>query len=371
MSQTSKNEFTHLHVTRLGGIRLAHVALVAGLALAACGNGKKTEAAKPVEKVVKVQTITVAEADAPLFVTVTGTVVADQSSNVASQVPGKVTAVLVELGQTVKAGQPLLRLDTSSAALGAAEAQAQLRAAIAQKANGEAECAKSKELFEKGAISGSQYERERVGCVGLDETVAAAEARTKSVGKAVVDGVIRAPFAGVVSARRVNVGEWVAPGMGLITVVDEDPLTLELAVPEIYTGKVSQGQEVDFEVAAFPGQVYKAVIERLGGEVGRQTRTMTVEADVAKGAPVRAGMFAEARVLLGNEKRPMVPKTALVRRGTSWRLFAVNGRYAEERVVERGIDVGEQVSILNGVVAGDVVVSVIPPDLVDGATVSN
>lgn len=368
MSKYARNARSPQYVVTMAA---CGVVLLAMGSMVACGGAKKGDAAKPVEKTVKVATITIAEAQAPTFVTVTGTVTADQSSNVASQVPGKVAAVLVELGDVVKTGQPLLKLDTSTAALNAAEAQAQLRAAQAQKANGETECGKSKALFEQGAISQSQYERERVGCVGLDETVAAAEARTRSVFKMVGDGVIRAPFAGVVSARRVNVGEWVSPGMGLITVVDEDPLTLELSVPEMYTGKIATGQMVDFEVAAFPDQVFHAKVARLGGEVGRQTRTMTVEADVNKGSPVRSGMFAEARVLLGEEMRPVVPKTALVKRGTSWRVFVVNGRYAEERVVERGVALGEQVVILGGLKTGDVVVDPIPPDLVDGAAVTN
>ncbi|MBK9069948.1 MAG: efflux RND transporter periplasmic adaptor subunit [Myxococcales bacterium] len=344
--------------------------MAATLALGGCGGKEKTKGAKVAEAVVQVATVAVAEADAPAYITVTGTVTADQSSNVAAQVPGKVLAVLVELGQEVKAGQPLLRLDTSNAALGAEEAQAQLRAATAQRANGETECAKSKELFDKGAISKSQYERERVGCIALDETLAAATARTKSVGKAVGDGVIRAPFAGIVSGRRVNVGEWVAPGMGLITIVDEEPLKLELSVPELYTGKVAKGQPVQFSVAAFTGQQFAATIARMGGEIGRQTRTMTVEADVAPGSPVRAGMFAEARIVLGTEKRVMVPKTALIKRGMSWRLFVVNGGRAEERVVERGVEVGDQVAIQSGLTAGERVISPIPEQVVDGVTIS-
>src|SRR5204863_1222232 len=127
---------------------------------------------------------------------VTGTVVPDESCDVAAGIAGKVVAVMVERGDTAKAGDALIRLDTRNAQLGAREANANLEAARAQKQLAQDECARAQSLFDKGAITKSEYEREQTSCTAALQQVTAAEARTQMITKSISDGIVRAPFAG-------------------------------------------------------------------------------------------------------------------------------------------------------------------------------
>jgi membrane fusion protein (multidrug efflux system) len=185
---------------------------------------------------------TVETGPAPDRLTLTGMVAAEESSDVAASVPGRVVAVLVERGAKVKFGDPLVRLDASSAALSAQSVKAQLGAAQAQERLAAEECKRAQALLDKGAITRSQYDREITSCTAAAQTVAATKAQLGLVSKSIADGVVRAPFAGRVDGRWVSPGEYVAPGMRLVTLVDDDPLKVELAIPEAYVPRIAVDQ---------------------------------------------------------------------------------------------------------------------------------
>jgi membrane fusion protein (multidrug efflux system) len=348
-------------------------ALAASLALGAAGCGSRSAAddSEPAaEPVIEVPLATVGEEPAPEMLTLTGMVTADQSSNVASSVPGKVVAVLVDLGDTVKFGQPLVRLDAQSAALQGQGVRAQLAAQRAQEQMAQQECARAQALFDKGAITQSQYEREMTGCTAAQQTVAATKAQLDLIGKSIADGVVRAPFAGVVADRFVSPGEWVGPGMRLVSLVDDDPLTVELAVPERWVPRLALGQSVAVSAIAYPDQQFAATVTRIGAEIGRQTRALTVEAELARGSTLRPGMFAEAHLTLGQTPMAVVPRSALVQRGSTWRLFVVVKGHLEERVVQLGPELpGGKVALLRGATVGDKVAATISERVIDGLRV--
>jgi membrane fusion protein (multidrug efflux system) len=348
--------------------------LSTGLAFGAAAGCKSSEAGAPdAAKAVAatpVPTVVAATAAVPDQISVTGSVTADDVSDVVPDTQGKVIAVLVERGQRVKQGDALVKLDTRTAALSVREASANLEALRSQRKLAEDECARSTALFEKGAITQSQHERELQSCTAATQQVAAAEARTQMVTKSISDGIIRAPFAGVVNDKWVSPGEWAAPGTRLITLVDDDPLKLELQVPESAAPRVSVGQSVEIVAVAFPGQVFPAKIVRVAAEVGAQSRALTAEAVLPPGTPLRPGMFAEARLSVGERQLPVVPRTALVKRGASWRLFAVVKGHLEERVVQLGPSLpGDRVGIIQGLTAGEKVANPITAQVIDGLRV--
>lgn len=307
----------------------------------------------------------------PEIVTLTGTAVPEESSDVASDVAGKVVAVLVQRGDVVNAGDGLIRLDTRNAALTAREAQAGLAAARAQRQLAEDECKRAQALFDKGAITKSQYDREQTTCTATLQEVAAAEARTQMISKAIADGLVRAPFAGTITERWVSPGEWVQPGMRVATLVDADPLRLELSAAEVDVPKLAVGQKVEVEAVAFRGKTFAAEVSRLGAEIGPMTRSLVVEAIVAPGSQLVPGMFVEARVTIGHTDRPAVPKSALVKRGRTSRVFVVKEGRAFEQVVQVGPELaGDKISILQGLAVGDSIVASGVKDLVDGAAIA-
>ncbi|HSD88766.1 MAG TPA: efflux RND transporter periplasmic adaptor subunit [Kofleriaceae bacterium] len=349
--------------------RLALLLLVAAACKKPTDSGPGSAKAPPPPPV-KVTTTVAAEAPTPDVIVVTGLVAADQRSDVTADTQGKVINVFIERGQVVKMGQPVVQLDVRSAALGAREAAANLAAARSQKQLADQECERTKSLLDKGAITKSEYDRQMAQCTAAQEQVAAVQARTEMMSKSVSDGMVRAPFAGTVSEKMVSPGEWVAPGKPLFTLVDDDPLKIELSVSEIAVSKIKKDQRVEVIATAHPDKPYPATVTRLGAEIGR-TRSLIVEATLDKGTDLVPGMFAEAHIQIGETPRPVLPGDAVVKRGKTWHAFVVTkSGELEERLVQLGPTPAEgKVSIVQGVAKGEKVVTKVDDKIVDGLRV--
>ena len=340
-----------------------------------------SSAAKPAPlKPVKVAKATATMTPTPEVLTITGTIAADQRSDVTADTQGKVISVSIERGDRVKFGQGVIQLDVRSAALGAREAQAQLATARVQKQLAEQECARTKSLLEKGAITKSEYDRQTTQCASALEQVSAAEARAQMMGKSVADGVVRAPFEGIVAEKMVSPGEWVTPGKPLFTLVDDKPLKIELSVPEGAIQFVHPGQRVEIRAVARPNNVYQAKVTRVGGEIGK-SRSLIVEAELAPTDELVPGMFAEASIVVGDRPHLVIPASAVkdsqdkktkrvfvVKPQPSWGI--VQKYELEERIVQLGYPPSpDQATVLLGLESGEQVVSKLDDSIVDGAPV--
>jgi membrane fusion protein (multidrug efflux system) len=305
----------------------------------------------------------------PEVVSLTGKVVADQRAELTADTQGRVVEVLVERGQRVKRGEPILRLDTQSAALTTQEAAARLLAARTDQQLAAIECERSKKLYAVGAISRSELDRQGAQCASSQQNVSAAAARTAYLAKAVKDGIVRAPFDGIVSERGVNAGEWVAPGRSLVTLVDADPLKLEISVPEVNVAAIALDQHVTISTVAHANVAYDATITRISAEIGK-TRSLIVEATIAPGSKLVPGMFVQAEVITGQTRLPSVPQTAVVKRGKVWHAFVITNSKIEERIVQLGASPGTgMVSILQNINAGERVVAHVTEQITDGLRV--
>lgn len=351
----------------------SYLVLAASLALAACHkptDGGQAAAKQPPAPPVMVAVATAAEAPTPDVLVLTGTIAADQRSDVTADTQGKVLAVLIERGQRVKMGQPVVQLDVRTAALSAREAQAQLAATRAQKQLADEECARTKSLLGKGAITQSEYDRQNTECLSSQQQVAAAQARAEMMMKSVSDGMVRAPFDGVVDEKDVDPGEWVMPGKTLFTLVKDDPLKILLSVPESAIAAVKVGQDVELTAVAFPGKHFAAKVTRIGAEIGR-SRALIAEAQIAEGSGLVPGMFAEARLQIGETPHVVVPASAVVKRGKIWHAFVVDHGEAADRPVHLGEPPDAQhATILEGVVKGEPVITNLTDSIVDGTNVT-
>jgi RND family efflux transporter MFP subunit len=338
--------------------------------LASCKKKDEDTASKaPPPPPVKVALVVAQEAPSPDVLTLTGIIAADQRSEVTADTQGKVVAVLVERGQRVKMGDPVVRLDVRTAALSAREAQANLEAARAQKQLAEEECKRAQTLLDKGAITRSEYDRQITQCTSTLQQVSAAQARADMITKSISDGLVRAPFDGQVTEKSVAPGEWVAPGRTLFTLVDDDPLKIELSVPEAAVRSIQKGQKVELSAVAQPDKIYTATVSRVGGEIGR-TRSLIVEATLDPQKDLVPGMFAEAHVVVGQTSRPVLPAEAVIKRGKLWHAFAAVKGELQDHVVQVGPAPSGQVSILQGVTKGEKLVAKITDQIIDGLRVT-
>ncbi len=353
-------------------LALVLVAALAMAGLAACARSDAAPApsttappALPAGRLVTATATTV-----PEWLTVTGTIVADDRSDVVPSTSGKVVAVLVTRGDRVAKGDPLVRLDTRGAAISADESRANVASLRAQRTLAEAECARSQALFDKAVITRQQFERDQAACTQAQQGVAAAEARARQASKGIADGVIRAPFAGVVTETWVSPGEWAAPGTRLVTVIDADPLIAELQLPEAAAARVALGQHVEVSSVVARGVWSDATVTELGAEISPTTRALRVDAALAPGHALRPGNFVEARLAVGTRELPAIPRGAAVRRGSTWRVFVAIDGALEERVVQLGPELdGGRVTVARGVAIGEQVVAALDAVVVAGLEV--
>jgi RND family efflux transporter MFP subunit len=348
----------------------AAVAFAILASLSACKKQDDTAATKaPPAPPAKVPLVVAQEAPSPDVLVLTGVIAADQRSEVTADTQGKVVSVLVERGQRVKMGQAVVQLDVRNAALSSREAQANLESARAQKLLAEQECKREQVLFDKGAITRSEYDRQMTQCTSTLQQVSAAQARADMITKSVSDGLVRAPFDGQVTEKSVSPGEWVAPGRTLFTLVDDDPLRIELSVPEAGVRAIQKGQKVDLTAVAQPGKTYTASVTRIGGEIGK-SRSLIVEATLDPQTDLVPGMFAEAHVTIGQTPRPVVPAEAVVQRGKLWHAYVAVKGEVQDRIIQVGASPAPgQVSILQGVNKGDKVVAKVTEQIIDGLRV--
>jgi membrane fusion protein (multidrug efflux system) len=347
-------------------------ALFTLLAVGAAGCARaEASIKKPSETpTISVTTTDVAERAVPKLLTVTGTLVGNRESEVAADAAGRVIDTRVERGAVVAQGAVLARLDARTAALSRSEAFAQAAAARVQKDTAELDCQRAERLFRENAISRAELDRTRASCQSSDHSTAAAVARQYMAEKNIADATIRAPFAGMVVERDVSLGEYVTAGKRIATIVELDPLRLELTVPEIASTAIRVGSPVEFQLKAFPNERFSAKVRYVGPVLRRATRDLVVEALVEN--PERRlmpGMFAEAQLRLGEQRLPMVPKSALSGTEPSLRAFAVVNGVIEERVVLAGSSDGNEVAILKGLRAGDRIVTHPDKSVVDGAKI--
>lgn len=306
---------------------------------------------------VEVKTEPVTALEVPRTLRLTGTLRGDRETDLAANASGRVLSTSVERGQQIKPGQVLAKLDTRAAALSVAEARAQVESSRTQEEQARTECERYEKLKAKGAVTDLEYQQKITQCRTLPLTVQAAKVRAAMAAQNVGDGIIRAPFAGTVTERFVEVGQYVRQDSRVVTIVSLDPLRLELAVPESEVSKVKEGSDVSFAVAAFPDKRFHGKVRFVSGALRSSTRDLVVEALVEnKDRLLLPGMFADAELTVGSLNLPSVPRKALLERDDQSRVYVVVGGRLEERVLALGASLGDRVAVARGVTAGEQVV---------------
>jgi membrane fusion protein (multidrug efflux system) len=306
----------------------------------------------------------------PRTIAVTGSLRGQQQADLAADAVGKVLETMVERGSEVKKGDVIAKLDVRAAAAAAAEAHANVEVSKAQADSAIRDCDRYRDLLAKHAITQAEFDRTADACKLQPLSVKAAQARANAASLNVTDGTIRAPFNGFVTERQVNVGQYVHADTKVATLVELDPLRLEITVPESELGAVKPGVLVTFRVAAFPKKQFEGKVKFISAAVREQTRDVVAEAEVPNGDhQLLPGMFADGRLQVGEEKTPVIPKSAVIDRDEHQIVFAIVAGHLEERLVSLGIEKGNDVACTRGVKPGEKIVDHPDAKLWNGAAV--
>ncbi|NGZ08012.1 MAG: efflux RND transporter periplasmic adaptor subunit [Nitrospira sp. LK70] len=317
--------------------------LIAVLFLAGCGS--KEEPATPVVSAAPQKTIqgTVVEAkhaSVPIRVEVTGQVAPIFQAALSSRIQGTIDELLVREGTKVSKGQLLIRLDSR-------DLQADLGRAGAEVENAKAHLDRMNQLYAEDAVSKQEMEN-------ANRNYRVAEASRKAVEAQLSYTVVRAPFDGVITEKKVEAGELASPGQPLLKMEDPQRLRLEATVAEGDLKSVSRGDKIRVAIDALGGQALAGTVSQILPAGDPQTHTFMVKVDLPKTPGLKTGMFGRFPLDKGTTQTILVPSPAVVERGELSSLYVVGAdRIARLRWVKLGRRFGDHVEILSGINEGE------------------
>ena len=325
---------------------------------------------RPEEVSLEVSAVEVTELDAPTYLRLTGTLRGSKEADVAADVNGRVIRVEVDRGDQVKAGQVLARVDVKAARLSLAEAAVNVEASKTQVAIDQRECERYEQLHKGGAVSNQEYEQVTARCKSSPLQLEAARARQSIVAKSVGDGIIRAPFAGVVTERRIEVGEYVQVPTAIVSLSQDNELRLVFSVPERNIPHIRLDAPVTLRVSAYGETPFTGLVSHLSGTV-RATRDMLAEA-VVDNADTRLvpGMFADIQVQTGTQRLPVVPAVAVFEQNGKSNVLVKHNERLFQRVIHPLPAIGAVVPVATGVKAGEYVIAPFNSALKNGQKVN-
>lgn len=273
-------------------------------------------------------------------------------ATVAARLMGSIEEMPVVLGQSVRAGEVLVRIS-------AGEVSARLAQAKAQLGQANFDLARERELLSKNASTADLVH-------SLETRVALSEAMVTEAESFLSYSVIRAPFDGVVSRKFAEIGDLASPGMPLLDVDGTGRFQVESDIPDSLAGALKLGVSVEVRIPS-SGESYSARLSELSSAADPNAHTVSAEFAVPAGVASRAGQFARLQIP-GPPVRALLAKASAVSRdGQMERVFVAGADHrAVLRLVKTGAMMGDRVEILSGVDDGESVVLAPPVGLREG-----
>jgi membrane fusion protein (multidrug efflux system) len=297
--------------------------------------------------------------------TAIGSVTAEQGVMIAPEIAGTVSEIAFESGATVQKGDLLLKLDTSSE-------DAQLRAAEAQVELAKQNAARTRTLHADKTVSQAELDT-------ADATLKQTEADADTIRATIAKKTIRAPFAGQLGIRLVNLGEQLATGKAIVSLQALAPVFVDFSLPQQDLSQLKTGLEVSVTTDAYPGTNFTGTLTAINPDLNATTRSVQLRAKLANaGEQLRPGMFARVAVVLNKAKSVLaIPSTAVLSAPYGDAVYlitpettnGVTSLVVQQKFIRTGPAHGDFVSVESGLEAGDKVVSVGLFKLHNGATV--
>ncbi len=392
----------------------ALAAMFAVFVVAGCSKAQPTSVLGDASHPAPVRFYTVAEETARRRIQAVGSLYALEESTLSSEVEGRVAEVLADVGDNVKQGQPLVRLDPEElqfevqrqrgivrqvrAQLGIGPSDpppsdpqkiASVQRAEADLFDADQKYRRAQEMFRDNLISrqqldeaASRYQSTKATyTVALQEVdrlkalLVSSEASEKLSEKKLNDSTIRAPFPGAIKTRDVHPGEYLRVQSPVMVLVRTDRLRARLAVPERWAGWVRDGVTIDLRVEAFPGETFHGRISRINPAVAQESRTFEAEALLVNlDARLKPGFFVQASIPSEKEEKTIfLPENAVNYRYGVYKVFLLNGNRVSERQIrpagQTEDERGRRFEVAEGLKPGDRVAVAVAGELHDGAVV--
>jgi membrane fusion protein, multidrug efflux system len=273
-----------------------------------------------------------------------GSLRSNESVVLRPEVSGRIATIGFRDGQVVKKGQLLIGLDATLNEAEVAQYRAEYDLALSN-------LKRSEDLARQKFISSSAQET-------AASNAQVAEARLKLAQARLSKMRIIAPFDGIVGIRGVSLGDYVKDGTDLVNVEDVRILKVDFRLPERSLAQIRAGQDVEVVADALPSERWQGQIEAINPRVDANGRSLELRGrlDNASGK-LRPGMFVRVRVIVGERNGLLVPEEAIVPQGEEFYVFKVVDGAAKRVPVKIGVRRDAKVEIVEGIAAGDQVVT--------------
>ncbi len=330
--------------------------LISAAVLVGCGKARHEHATVQSDlPSAQVRTKTVETKALPALEEVVGTVRARLRATVEAKTSGRILDLPVMLGQKVKAGELLVRLD-------APEIKARLDQAEAGLQQAERDWRRVSALYQQQAATQADKD-------AADSRLELAKASVAEARAMLAYVEVKAPFDGVVTRKSADVGDLATPGKPLVDLEDPTRLQIDADVPEAIAGKIQAGARMIVRAGEGAGEL-SATVAEIAPSADPISRTFRVKLDVPENQALRPGQFARLVVPIGETTSLQVPTSAVLERGQMEIVFAVENQRARLHLVRTGRRLHDQTEILSGLDSGDSVVVDNASQLVDGQPVT-
>ena len=311
----------------------------------------------PIDTLVWVKVASVQQQDLALEAKAIGTLVAARNVQITPEINGHVEKILFQDGTFVKQGTPLIQLDNQTARAGLVSAKAGL-------AYAEADYKRKQWLGKQGAIAQQAIEQAEAD---LKEKKAGALEKEIAHEKT----LLKAPFDGVVGKCKVNPGDYVTVGQSVVALTDIQHLRVEYSVSEKFLSQLKQGQAITLMTSAYPNTPFVGKVAFISPTINSEERTIALYAEVENlGGALKPGMFINLTQSLGAQHRVLVvPARTLVPAMGGEQVYKIVNGKAQAVSVVVGSRAGDWVQVVEGLAAGDMVVTDGQLKLKDGVPV--
>jgi len=380
--------------------RLVVVSLaVFSLTASACTGGvpgKATEAAAAPNKAAPVRALTAELKELRRNVQAVGSLFAQEEVTVSSEVEGKVDSVLVDVGDHVEAGQPIVKVSTIELTLALQQQRAlyqqararlgltgtsddianvtdaaEVKKAAADLKDAEGVYQRARQLLDKQVLpkqdfdgteakmnaARAAYDLAVQNVQNLRAQLPQYKAAVDLAEKKVRDAEIRAPFKGQIKERLVGPGQYLRVQTPVVVIVSVDPLRMRLKIPEKMTEWIKAGDRIAVSVDAYPDRKFSGIVSRINPSVDQQSRTFEIEALLENSTGLlKPGFFVQADMPTGKVDRAfLVPEDALEYSYGVYKVFLIQGNTLKETEVKVGERSDDRIEIVSGIKEGDMI----------------
>ena len=286
-----------------------------------------------------------------------GLIYSKSSPRLAVEVSGRVVEVIADVGDEVKSGDILARIDSEKYNLQFSQAKAEIARLTALLINQELDLQRAEKLFKENLVSEGMMDKTRADFDALKEQMNAADAQLRNARRVIEETNIKAPIDSEVASKYIDTGDYVQPGKVVYELVDTRNLKVNLSFPEYLSPKLKKGLEVRITSPTNPNELVVSNIRDIKPNIDARNKSLTTIIEFQNPGTWLPGASSSATVIFSKfENAIVVPQISVVRRSIGEVIYVVNGDMVKETPVKTGLRKEGYIQILEGIGLEDEIV---------------